>query len=899
MAVTILDHGNRNRVFASKRALEQQRGTVIFDGDDNTVVIGENVELEGARIRLGTACSLSCGDGSRLAGIEVHAALRGHVRIGARTSFGQDGRLSLHEPGEIAFGDGCLIGAGAAFSVSDMHSVIEIATGRRLNPAQDIRLGDRVWLGEGTRVLKGATIGDGAIVGAGSLVTGEVPTDSMAIGTPARVIRRGVTWRHELLPTDAGAIALASADGSGGRPAAASIRHLEGLRRTADGRVISWAQNAEDIMLLRIFGHKRRGTWIDVGANHPANDSVTRNFYELGWRGINVEPIGKFHDLLVRERPEDTNLRCGLSDHAGEMTFYQDESNLDWSTFDRHVARGYAAGGHTIVEVVVPVTTLADVCSRHLQPGRLIDFLKLDVEGHEMAVLAGHDFTAFRPTIVIAEVQPEKAAAMDAFLGSRNYVKKWFDGTNNWYVDTLQEDAVPADAWRPAYPVVDCYHPWIYALAFPTADPAPSRDTTAAAAPDPAAAPAARGPLGKAIDAVATVVRGLVSAPPEAASAMTIGDEASTAWMVERSVRDPKSFRTAIHPDDDIYRYLQTHFQNDDLAVLSYIRSGAWALADLGQIVEWRFGGFGGVGRMLEFACGYGRLTRHLVQALPANRIWVSDIDERAVAFEREMFGVHGFPSAADPAAIRCDERFDLIVVVSLFSHLPRHAFRPMLDRLLGLLTPDGLLAFTVHDEIWYAPRPMPADGFAFVPFSESTLLNQEDYGTTFVNESFVRECITASKGEAWPHARIRRGLCSHQDIYLVGNDPTKGFERLAFRRGPEGSLDRCETAGGTRIELSGWAGDPDSGHRIEAVQVRLDGHLVQSCRPVWPRPDVVTVLQEPRYGMSGWRCDLDATPPAEGMPGPMLDVTVVSDDGRTRLLHAGRLETAIGRRLC
>ena len=261
-------------------------------------------------------------------------------------------------------------------------------------------------------MLKGATIGAGSIIGAESVVTKDIPPESMAVGSPARVIRRGVSWRHELLPIEPcvgpapGVIPTGVPDASRRtpQPALAEIRQIEGLRRTPDGRIISWAQNAEDVMLLRIFGHKRHGTWIDVGANHPSHDSVTRNFHELGWRGINVEPVAKLHEMLVRDRPEDVNLRCGVSDHAGEMIFHEDESNPDWSTFDDKAARHHAAGGHSIRDVAVPVLTLAEICRHHLQPRQPVDFLKLDVEGHELAVLAGPDFTAFRPTVIVAEV---------------------------------------------------------------------------------------------------------------------------------------------------------------------------------------------------------------------------------------------------------------------------------------------------------------------------------------------------------------------------------------------------------------------------------------------------------------------------------------------------------------
>ena len=63
---------------------------------------------------------------------------------------------------------------------------------------------------------------------------------------------------------------------------------------------ISYAQNFEDIMLWRALGHVSGGFWIDVGAADPDTHSVTRVFSERGWCGVNIEPIRRNGDRLVR-----------------------------------------------------------------------------------------------------------------------------------------------------------------------------------------------------------------------------------------------------------------------------------------------------------------------------------------------------------------------------------------------------------------------------------------------------------------------------------------------------------------------------------------------------------------------------------------------------------------------
>ena len=80
--------------------------------------------------------------------------------------------------------------------------------------------------------------------------------------------------------------------------------------------MISFAQNFEDVMLYRVFRGQPTGFYIDVGAADPTHRSVTRLFYDLGWRGINIEPRQMFFEELQHARPRDINLDCGAGSVA-------------------------------------------------------------------------------------------------------------------------------------------------------------------------------------------------------------------------------------------------------------------------------------------------------------------------------------------------------------------------------------------------------------------------------------------------------------------------------------------------------------------------------------------------------------------------------------------------------
>ena len=87
--------------------------------------------------------------------------------------------------------------------------------------------------------------------------------------------------------------------------------------------LISYAQNFEDVMLWRALKHVESGFYIDVGANDPEIDSVTKAFYEQGWWGINIEPIPQWFERLQKERPRDINLQLAAGSEPGEITLFE------------------------------------------------------------------------------------------------------------------------------------------------------------------------------------------------------------------------------------------------------------------------------------------------------------------------------------------------------------------------------------------------------------------------------------------------------------------------------------------------------------------------------------------------------------------------------------------------
>ena len=200
---------------------------------------------------------------------------------------------------------------------------------------------------------------------------------------------------------------------------------------------ISYAQNFEDLLLAGILKRVERGFYVDVGANHPENDSVTRIFYDKGWSGVNIEPNPELLALLRLHRPRDTSLGVGLSSQAGRLSFRSYPDVDGHSTFARDTKGLIAthAPDTRFVDSEIEVRSLADVLREHRAEGE-IHFLKLDVEGLELEVLLGNDWRRFRPWVLCIERNLDLArqAAIVALLVARAYKPVFFDGINDFVI---------------------------------------------------------------------------------------------------------------------------------------------------------------------------------------------------------------------------------------------------------------------------------------------------------------------------------------------------------------------------------------------------------------------------------------------------------------------------------
>jgi FkbM family methyltransferase len=202
---------------------------------------------------------------------------------------------------------------------------------------------------------------------------------------------------------------------------------------------LSYAQRFEDLYLLRCFGERSEGFYIDIGSGHPVYDNMSFAFYLRGWHGITVEPNPWLAQLTRAVRPRDRHIEALVGATVGEATFYLVNEFHGFSTMIAdHARAAQTQFGKSSQALTVPVTTLAQLCAQQQAPSAF-DFLKVDVEGAEPDVLLNGDWQRYRPKVVVVEALAPYTLApaydgWEPFLAEHGYRYVWFDSLNRYYL---------------------------------------------------------------------------------------------------------------------------------------------------------------------------------------------------------------------------------------------------------------------------------------------------------------------------------------------------------------------------------------------------------------------------------------------------------------------------------
>lgn len=175
------------------------RCRIDVEGNGNIIDVSNNVLLQNVRIFIrGDNCRLYIGKNVRMKKGELWLEdSDSGITIGAKTTI-ESAHIAAIEGTKVTIGDDCMLSTDIEIRTGDSHSIINSRTGTRINPSEDVYLGNHVWVGSGCTVLKGVFLGHNSIIGARSLVSrGTYPENIILAGIPAQIIRKNVSWSRK------------------------------------------------------------------------------------------------------------------------------------------------------------------------------------------------------------------------------------------------------------------------------------------------------------------------------------------------------------------------------------------------------------------------------------------------------------------------------------------------------------------------------------------------------------------------------------------------------------------------------------------------------------------------------------------------------------------------------
>lgn len=195
-----------------------------------------------------------------------------------------------------------------------------------------------------------------------------------------------------------------------------------------------YGQSAEDVFIVRQFDKRYRGFFVDVGCYHPRKYNNTYRLYRRGWRGVNIDIDRIKIEGFQLMRPGDTNIQRAVSTQTGELTYWTNGFYSLVVTLDEDFAQERTRYDYRPQKV--KADTLTNILDETSYRDRRIDFLTVDAEGHDLAVLQSLDFERYRPTLIAVEIQEDTLddilqTDLYRFLQERQYILV------NWVGQTL------------------------------------------------------------------------------------------------------------------------------------------------------------------------------------------------------------------------------------------------------------------------------------------------------------------------------------------------------------------------------------------------------------------------------------------------------------------------------
>jgi len=222
------------------------------------------------------------------------------------------------------------------------------------------------------------------------------------------------------------------------------IDYISIFKRKLKYKKNSYSFNGVDLIIDYIFKNKKNGFYLDIGCQHPVSNNNTYLLFKRGWSGINIDLDEKNIDLFKLARPKDANLNYAISDSekVTDLFFYHTTSPIN--TLSKNVSNFQKAKVNKIKKIQ---TKILDNILKNLNLKNHIDYMNIDVEGHEYQVLNGFNIRKFKPSVISIEYLDLNMSKLEFKNNDINNVLnselyKYFVKNNYYLVNWLHGDLI-------------------------------------------------------------------------------------------------------------------------------------------------------------------------------------------------------------------------------------------------------------------------------------------------------------------------------------------------------------------------------------------------------------------------------------------------------------------------
>ena len=173
----------------------------------------------------------------------------------------------------------------------------------------------------------------------------------------------------------------------------------------------SYSFGGVDLLANHFFRNQKKGIYLDIGCYHPINGSNTYLLYKKGWNGINIDLDNDSIDLFNYFRKNDYNKQIAVSDYKGKITLHTYHNRSAVQTVNRQNAKWMNSKG--LKKIEVQCDTLNSIIENSEYKNKEIDFLSIDIEGHELTALKEFNFNRYKPKLVIIEYNDPEIVSLE------------------------------------------------------------------------------------------------------------------------------------------------------------------------------------------------------------------------------------------------------------------------------------------------------------------------------------------------------------------------------------------------------------------------------------------------------------------------------------------------------